>query len=162
MAQLSDKVRQEIDHWLSKFPADQKQSAVLAALHAVQEESGGWVNEEQMDAVADYLGMPPVSVYEVATFYSMIYTKPAGPHKISVCKNISCMLCGGETILQHVEQSLGIKAGETTADGQITLVQEEECLAACVGAPMMVVDGHYHEHLTTDKVDEILNKLKAQ
>jgi NADH-quinone oxidoreductase subunit E len=115
-----------------------------------------------MAAVADYLDMPPVSVYEVATFYSMIYTKPAGPHKISVCKNISCMLCGGETILQHVEQSLGIKAGETTTDGQITLVQEEECLAACVGAPMMVVDGHYHEHLTTEKVDEILNKLKAQ
>jgi NADH-quinone oxidoreductase subunit E len=162
MAELSDKVREEIDHWLTKYPADQKQSAVLAALHAVQEENGGWVSEELMNAVADYLEMPPVSVYEVATFYSMIFTKPAGPHKISVCKNISCMLCGGESILQHVEQQLGIKAGETTADGQITLVQEEECLAACVGAPMMVVDGHYHEHLTTEKVDEILNKLKAQ
>jgi NADH-quinone oxidoreductase subunit E len=92
----------------------------------------------------------------------MIFERPAGRHKISVCKNISCMLCGGETILQHVQDRLGIKPGETTADGNITLVQEEECLAACVGAPMMVVDGHYHEHLTTQKVDEILDKLKAQ
>jgi len=159
MAMLSDKVRSEIDHWLTKYPADQKQSAVLSALHAVQEENGGWVSEELMDAVADYLGMPKVSVYEVATFYSMIHAEPAGPNKISVCRNISCMLCGAENILGHIENKLGIKSGETTSDGKITLVMEEECLAACVGAPMMVVNGHYHEHLTVEKVDEILDKL---
>jgi NADH-quinone oxidoreductase subunit E len=159
MVTLSDKVRSEIDHWLTKYPVDQKQSAVLSALHAVQEENGGWVSEELMDAVADYLDMPKVSVYEVATFYSMIHTQPAGPNKISVCKNIACMLCGAENILGHIENKLGIKAGETTADGKITLVMEEECLAACIGAPMMVVNGHYHEHLTPEKVDEILGKL---
>lgn len=159
MSILSDKVRSEIDHWISKYPPQQKKSAVLSALHAAQEDNGGWVSTELMDGVADYLGMPKISVYEVATFYSMIYTEPAGPHKISVCTNISCMLCGGESILQHVEGLLGVKVGETTNDGKITLVKEEECLAACVCAPMMVVDGHYHENLTTEKVDEIIGRL---
>jgi len=156
---LSDNVRREIDHWLTKFPSDQKKSAVLSALHVAQEGNGGWVSTEIMDGVADYLDMPKISVYEVATFYSMIHTEPAGPHKVSVCTNISCMLCGGESILQYVERLLGVKAGETTNDGMITLVKEEECLAACVGAPMMVVDGHYHENLTAEKVDEIIGKL---
>jgi NADH-quinone oxidoreductase subunit E len=150
----------EIDHWIAKYPPERKQSAVLAALTIAQEHQGGWLTKELMDGVADYLGMPPVSVYEVATFYSMFDTKPVGRHKVAVCTNISCMLCGGEEIQSHIEKKLGIKAGETTADGRITLKVEEECLAACVGAPMMVVDGHYHERLTHAKIDEILDKLE--
>ena len=159
-AGLSAKARQEIDSWLSKYPADQKQSAVLAALDAVQQDNGGWVSQQLMDAVADYLDMPPVSVYEVASFYSMIHTKPAGPHKISLCTNIACMLCGAESLVEHVENKLGIKLGETTADGRIHLIKEEECLAACVGGPMMVVNGHYYEDLTPDKVDEVIDALE--
>ena len=105
-----------------------------------------------MTAVADYLSLPPIQVFEVATFYSMFETKPVGRHSISVCTNISCMLRGGEEILAHVEKKLGIKAGQSTADGKFYLKQEEECLAACCGAPMMMVDHVYHENLTPAKV----------
>ncbi len=156
---LPSKVRAEIDRWLTKYPADQKSSAVLAALHAVQHHAG-WVSRAQMDAVADYLDMPPISVYEVGSFYSMIELAPVGRNMISICTNISCMLCGAEDIVDHVERKLGIKLGQTTADGRITLKQEEECLAACVGAPMMAVNGHYHENLTIEKVDRILDGLE--
>lgn len=157
---LSEHARAEIDRWLTKYPEEQKQSAVLAALHCVQEENGGWVNAELMDAVAEYLDMPRISVYEVATFYSMIFTEPAGRHKVSLCTNISCMLVGAETLVAHLENKLGIKLGETTPDRRITLVKEEECLAACVGGPMMVVDGHYHENLTPEKIDAIIDGLE--
>ncbi|RMH20275.1 MAG: NAD(P)H-dependent oxidoreductase subunit E [Gammaproteobacteria bacterium] len=157
---LSDGVIAEIDHWIKKFPEGQKRSAVIAALTAAQEENGGWLNTAIMDAVADYLEMPRIAVYEVASFYSLFHTQPVGRHKISVCTNISCMLCGGREIVSHLERKLGIKEGETTSDGRITLVKEEECLAACCGAPMMVVDGHYHEHLTLEKVDEIVDGLE--
>lgn len=157
---LSEAVRKEIEHWLTKFPAERRQSAVIAALTAVQEHGEGWLSVEQMDAVADYLGMPKIAVYEVASFYSLFHTEPVGRHKISVCNNISCMLCGGDEILAHIENALGIKVGETTADKRITLIREEECLAACCGAPMMAVDGHYHEKLTPEKVDAILKGLE--
>lgn len=157
---LTKEVRAEIDHWVAKYPAEQKQSAVIPALNIVQEAHEGWLSEDMMDAVAEYLGMPKVSVYEVATFYSMLQTKPVGRHKISLCKNISCMLRGADKILAHMEKRLGIKIGETTADGRITLIPEEECLAACVGGPMMAVDGHYHENLTLAKVDAILDGLE--
>ncbi len=113
-----------------------------------------------MDVVADYLEMPPIAVYEVVSFYSMFETNPVGRHSISICTNISCMLSGGEAIVGHVENSLGIKVGESTEDGRIYLKREEECLAACCGAPMMMVDHVYHENLTPEKVDEILAKLK--
>jgi len=159
-ARLSSEARQEIDHWLTKFPEAQRQSAVIAALTAVQEHGEGWLSNEQMDAVADYLGMPRIAVYEVASFYSMFHTEPVGRHKISVCNNISCMLCGGDEIIGHIERKLGIETGETTDDKRITLVREEECLAACCGAPMMVVDGHYHEKLTPEKVDSIIDGLE--
>jgi NADH-quinone oxidoreductase subunit E len=115
---------------------------------------------EAMDAVADYLGLPPIQVYEVASFYSMFETKPVGRHSISVCTNISCMLCGGEDMLAHVEKRLGIKVGESTADGRFFLKREEECLAACNNAPMMMVDHVYYENLTPEKVDEILDRHK--
>jgi len=152
-------VRAEIDHWLAKFPADRKRSAVIAALHAVQHEKGH-LPQESMDAVAGYLGIPPIQVYEVASFYSMFETKPCGRHHISVCTNISCMLCGGEDILAHLEKRLGVKVGESTADGRFYLKQEEECLAACNGAPMMMVNHVYFEHLTPAKVDQILDDHK--
>lgn len=151
-------MRAEIDRWLEKYPPDQKGSAVLAALHAVQEHNG-WITNEWMDAVAHYLDMPPVSVYEVGTFYSMLELEPVGRHIVSICTNISCMLCGADDIVDHVEKKLNIKLGETTLDRRITLKVEEECLAACAGGPMMTVDGHYHENLTPEKIDQILDGL---
>ncbi len=157
---LSADSRARIDAWLEKYPADQKQSAVLSALQIAQEQNGGWVSREMMDAVADYLDMPPVSVYEVGTFYSMIELEPVGRNMVALCTNLSCMLCGAGDIVKHVENKLGIKLGETTQDGRITLKLEEECLAACAGGPMMTVNGHYYEHLTTVKVDEILDALE--
>lgn len=157
---LSTHLREEIDHWLTKFPPDRKRSAVLAALRAAQHENNGYLTRELMDGIAAYLELPPIQVYEVATFYSMFETKPVGRHHISVCTNISCMLCGGEEILAHVERRLGIKVGESTADGRFFLKQEEECLAACTGAPMMMVDHVFYEHLTPEKVDEILDTHK--
>lgn len=156
---LSEHVRHEIDRWLAKFPQDRRRSAVIAALHAVQHEAG-YLSREQMDAVAEYLQLPAVQVYEVATFYSMFETKPVGRHSISVCTNISCMLCGGDELLAHVEKRLGIKAGESTADGRFYLKREEECLAACNNAPMMMVDHVYYENLTPEKIDEILDRHK--
>ena len=156
---ISTHAREEIDHWLSKFPPDQKQSAVLAALREVQHENGGYLTIELMDAVADYLGMPKIAVYEVASFYSMLETIPVGRHSISICTNISCMLCGSDEIVKYTEKKLGIKTGESTSDGKFFLKTEEECLAACCGGPMMMVDHVYYENLSKDKVDEILDKL---
>jgi len=157
--ELSAHVREVIDHWVAKFPPDRKRSAVLSALHAVQHENGGFLTTALMDAVAGYLGLPPIQVYEVATFYSMFETRPVGRHHVSVCTNISCMLRGAETVVAHVEKKLGIKTGESTTDGRIYLKREEECLAACTGAPMMMVDHVYHENLTPEIIDRILDAL---
>jgi NADH-quinone oxidoreductase subunit E len=157
---LSAHVREEIDHWVAKFPPERQRSAVIGALHAVQHENEGYLTPELMTAVAEYLRLPPIQVFEVASFYSMFETKPVGRHSISVCTNISCMLCGGEDILAYVEKKLGIKAGQSTPDGRFYLKVEEECLAACCGAPMMMVDHVYYENLTPRKVDEILDGVK--
>jgi NADH-quinone oxidoreductase subunit E len=157
---LSSHLREEIDHWLEKFPPDRKRSAVLAALRAAQHENDGYLTRELMDGIAAYLQLPPIQVYEVATFYSMFETKPVGRHHISVCTNISCMLCGGEEMLAHVEKRLGIKVGESTTDGRFFLKKEEECLAACNNAPMMMVDHVYYENLTPEKIDAILDRHK--
>ncbi len=157
---LSSHARSEIDRWIAKYPADRKQSAVLAALREVQHENQGYLTTELMDAVAEYLQMPPIAVYEVGSFYSMLETEKCGRHSISVCTNISCMLNGSGEIMQHIEKKLGIKEGESTEDGRFHIKQEEECLAACCGAPMMMVDHVYHENLTPEKVDEILDKLE--
>jgi len=157
---LSDQVQAEVDRWIAKFPQGRQRSAVIAALHAVQHENGGFVTPELMDAVANYLDLPAVQVYEVATFYSMIETRPVGRHSISVCTNISCMLRGSDEIVSHIESKLGIELGESTPDGKIYLKREEECLAACCGAPMMMVDHTYHEDLTPVKVDAILDALE--
>ncbi len=157
---LSAHARAEIDHWVARYPVERKQSAVLAALREVQHENGGYLTTELMDAVAEYLEMPPIAVYEVATFYSMFELKPVGRHSISVCTNISCMLRGGDAILAHIEKKLGIRLGESTADGKFFLKREEECLAACCGAPMMQVDHVYYEHLTPEQVDRVLDSLE--
>jgi NADH-quinone oxidoreductase subunit E len=159
-AVLSAHTREQIDHWVAKFPPGRQRSAVLSALRAAQEQNHGFLTPELMDAVALHLQLPPIQVYEVASFYSMFETHPCGRHHVSVCTNISCMLRGGEDIQAHVERKLGIRAGQSTPDGRIYLKREEECLAACTGAPMMMVDHVYHEHLTPETVDQILDALK--
>lgn len=158
---ITPEVYEKIDRWIVKYPADRRQSALLPALNIVQEECGaGSLSTELMDAVAAYIEIPAIAVYEVASFYSMYELKPVGRNMVAVCTNISCMLCGGEDIVRHVEEKYGVKIGGTTADGKFTLKQEEECLAACSGAPMMTVNGHYHENLTPAKVDSIIDGLE--
>jgi len=149
-----------MDNWLSKYPIDQRRSALIGSLHAAQDQNGGWLSKEIMQAVAQYLEIPAIWAYEAASFYSMFFTKPCGKHKIAICTNISCMLNGAEDIVAHTESKLGIKLGETTEDGHITLVKEEECVAACVGAPVLLLDGHYHENLTNDQIDTLIEELK--
>lgn len=156
---LSAGARAEIDRWTAKFPPERKRSALLAALTIVQRENGGWLTPELMEAVANYLDVPPVAAEEVATFYSLYDLAPVGRHKLCVCNSISCWLRGSERLIDHLQQRLGIKVGETTADGRFTLKQAE-CLAACGGAPALMVDGEYHENLTPEKVDALLARLK--
>ncbi len=160
VALLSAHTRHEIDGWIARFPAGRQRSATLSALRFAQEQNDGHLSTAIMDAVAEYLRLPPIQVYEVASFYSMFETHECGRHHVSVCTNISCWLNGAENILAHCERKLGIKVGESTADKRIFLKQEEECLAACTGAPMMMVDHVFHEYLTPEKVDKILDELK--
>ncbi|MEM7206687.1 MAG: NADH-quinone oxidoreductase subunit NuoE [Pseudomonadota bacterium] len=157
---LTQHTRDEIDHWLSKFPEDQKRSAVLAALREAQHQNEGFLTVELMDAVADYLDLPKIAVYEVASFYSMYELEPVARHNVAICTNISCMLMGSDNIVEHCEKKLGIKLGQSTPDNRIYLKVEEECLAACSGGPMMQVDHVYHTELTPEKVDEILDALE--
>jgi len=159
-ATLSPHVREEIERWKARFPEEQQRSAVIGALHAVQHENEGFLTAELMNDVADYLDLPTIQVYEVATFYSMFQTMPVGRHNVAICTNVACMLRGADDIVEHVEKKLGIKTGESTEDGRIYLKREEECLAACCGAPMMMVDHKYHENLTKEKVDELLDGLE--
>ena len=156
---LSKETLAKIDAWVAKFPVGKQRSAVIQSLISAQEQNGGWLNTELVEAGAAYLDLPPVWAHEVASFYSMFDTNPTGKHKVNICTNISCWLNGVEDIVRHVEKKLGVSMGESTPDGRITLIVEEECLAACCGAPMMVVDGHYHENLDADKVDAILDGL---
>ncbi len=155
---ISEASRQEIDIWTAKYPPERKSSAVMAALRILQDQNGGWLTTELMDAVAKYLEMPPIAVYEVASFYSMYEHKAVGKHKISVCTNISCLLCGSNKVVSHLEKKLGIKMGDTTADGRFTL-KEVECLGACVGAPMFQIGRDYYENLTSETIDSILDQL---
>lgn len=157
---LSAHTREEIDELLQRYPAEQKKSGLLGALNIAQHENQGYLTKELMQAVADYLDLSEIEVYEVASFYSMYELKPVARHNVAVCTNISCMLMGSQSIVDHVENKLGIKLGESTADGRIYLKKEEECLAACAGGPMMQVDHVYHENLTPEKVDAILDALE--
>jgi NADH-quinone oxidoreductase subunit E len=156
---LPESIYKQIDHWIAKYPAEQKQSAVLPVLTLVQEHNGGWLSKELMDEVADYLGMPKIAVYEVATFYTMYELKPVGRHKISLCTNVSCLLMGCGSIAKHLKNKLGIEFGETTADGRFTL-REVECLGACASAPVVHCGHKYYENLTPEKVDKLLDELK--
>jgi len=158
--QLSDHVREEIDSWKSRFPADKQRSAVIQALHLVQHENQGYITAEQMNSVAEYLDLPTIQVYEVATFYSMFQTTKCGRNEVSICTNVACMLRGADELVEHVESKLGIKLGESTEDGRIFLKREEECIAACCGAPAMQVNHKYFENLSADMVDDILDGLE--
>ena len=157
---LTENVKEKIDAWVRKFPIGKHRSAIIGSLHAVQEHNKGYLTPELMDAVADYLGLQRIYVYEVATFYSMFQTEPVGRNEIAICTNISCMLSGSDLIVQHIENRLNIKLGESTKDGNIFLKKEEECLAACTGAPMMMVNHQYIENLNIEKVNEILDELE--
>ena len=153
---LSQAALDEIEQECTKFPADRRQSALLAALRIAQEEHR-WLSDELIEYIAGVIGVPAVRAYEVATFYAMYQLKPVGENVIHLCTNISCMLRGCDKIQEHIESKLHIKMGETTEDGKFTL-QEVECLCACAGAPMMQVNRDYHENLTPDRVDEILEQ----
>ena len=155
---LCDASRAAIERELAKYPEDRRQSALMAALRIAQDEHN-WLSSELIEHVADVIGVPPVRAYEVATFYTMYDLEPVGRHKISVCTNISCMLRGSDEMVGHLEKKLGVKLGQTTADGKFTL-KEAECLAACAGAPMMQVDHDYHENLTPARIDEILEAVQ--
>jgi NADH-quinone oxidoreductase subunit E len=155
---ISAASKADIDNWIAKYPPEQKQSAVMAALRIVQDQNGGYLTNDLIEAVAEYLDMQAIAVYEVATFYSMYELKPVGRHKICVCTNISCMLCGSDQVVAHLQNRLGIRLGETSADGRFTL-KEVECLGACVNAPMLQIGNQYHENLTPEKLDQILDSL---
>ena len=148
----------EIDTELAKYPVKGRRSAVMAGLMIAQVENKGHLTEELMDAVADYIRIPHMAAYEVATFYSMYHLDAVGNYVINVCTNISCALRGSDEVMSHLKQKLNIGPGETTADNQFT-IREVECLGACAGAPMFEVDRVYHENLTSDKIDTILDKL---
>ncbi len=154
---LSVKAQDEIRFEIEKYPQGHARAAVMAALRIAQDEHG-WVSREVMEFVADFLEMEPIKVAEVATFYTMYDLKPVGRHKISLCTNISCALRGSETIEKHLQKKLNIGFGETTNDQRFTLM-EVECLAACGGAPVALIDTEYHENLTPQKIDEIMVAL---
>jgi len=155
---ISAESKADIDNWVAKYPADKKESAVMAALRIVQDQNAGFLTNELIDAIAEYLDMPAIAVYEVATFYSMYERDLVGKHKLCICTNISCMLCGSDEVVSHLEKKLGIKLGETTADGRFTL-KEVECLGACVNAPMLQLGREYHEKLTPEKLDKLIDSL---
>lgn len=157
---LSDHVIAQIERELKKYPAEQRQSAVMAALRFVQDEKG-WIANDDIKAVADYLGMAQMAVYEVATFYHMYKLKPMGKHTLTVCTNLSCQLMGSNETLAYLEKKLGIGLNEVTADGQFSL-REAECMGACIDAPLMTVNNRrLCARLTPEKIDRIVAKLAA-
>ena len=155
---LSDFSLSEIERELSKYPADRRQSALMAALRIAQDEHL-WLSPELIEYVADIIQVPAVRAFEVASFYSMYELSPVGRNKISVCTNISCMLRGCDKVVGHLKSKLKIDFNETTEDGKYTL-KEVECLAACAGAPMMQIGHDYYEELTPEKIDLILEELE--
>ena len=156
---LSAESLAKIDKELTKYPPENRQSAVMSALRIAQTEKG-WLSEETIAFVADYLGIPAIRALEVATFYNMYNLKPVGRHKITVCTNISCMLRDSGEIVEHLEKKLGVHCGETTPDGKFTLV-EGECMGCCGGAPLLHINNtEMHEYLTPAKVDQIIEGLK--
>jgi NADH-quinone oxidoreductase subunit E len=157
---LSQIASQKIDREIAKYPADQRQSAVMSALRIVQAEQG-WVSPESMQAIADHIGMPAVWVQEVATFYNMYDTTPTGRYKLTVCTNLPCVLSGGERAAAHLKKKLGIDYNETTSCGTFTL-KEGECMGACGDAPVMLVNNHnMRSFMSNEKLDALIDELKA-
>jgi NADH-quinone oxidoreductase subunit E len=156
---LSEQAYKKIDREVAKFPAEQKQSAVMSALAIAQDEKG-WLSPEIMQDIADYLGMPAVAVQEVATFYAMYNLQPTGKFKITVCTNLPCALSGGERAAQHLKQKLGVDYRETTPDGMFTL-QEGECMGACGDAPVLLVNNkRMCSWMSNEKIDALVEELK--
>ncbi|WP_374320576.1 NADH-quinone oxidoreductase subunit NuoE [Aquabacterium sp.] len=158
---LSEQTKARFDRELAKYPADQRQSAVMACLAIIQQELG-WVSPESEQELADYIGMPAIAVHEVVTFYNMYNQKPVGKYKLNVCTNLPCQLRDGQKALQHLCEKLGVEDGGTTADGLFT-VQHCECLGACADAPVALVnDRQMVSFMSNDKLDELVDVLKAQ
>ncbi|MBI2487320.1 MAG: NADH-quinone oxidoreductase subunit NuoE [Deltaproteobacteria bacterium] len=155
---LSDKLKEKINKTVSK--SETKQSALIPVFHEVQSEHG-WLSQESMEEVAELLGIPPASVQNVATFYTMFFTKPVGKHVLWLCRTLSCALRGAEQVEHYLSEKLQIHTGETTPDGKITLL-EAECLASCGTAPVMLIDDELHENLTKKRIDELIEKLRRE
>ena len=160
MIKFSENSLKEVQRIVSFYPEGKQKSAVIPVLHLAQNEFGGWLSTETMDYVASLLNILPIEVYEVATFYSMYNLKPVGKYMFEVCQTGPCMLNGSDEIIQYINDRLGIKPGETTADGMFTL-KTVECLGACGYAPMLQLGKNYREHLTKDKVDEIIAECRS-
>ena len=159
MAKFSEAQLAEFNRLVARYPEGKQKSALLPVLHLAQDSFDGWLSAETMDYVAELLNITPIEVYEVATFYSMYNTKPVGKYMFEVCQTGPCMLRGSDDIIAYIENTLGIKPGETTPDGMFTL-KTVECLGACGYAPMMQLGKHYREHLTKEKVDAIIDECK--
>lgn len=158
---LSDEAYARIDRELAKYPADQRQSAIMAALAIAQREQG-WVSPEVIRDLAAYIGMPPIAVHEVATFYNMYDTKPVGKYKLAVCTNLPCALRDGVKAGEYLKEKLGIDFGETTPDGLFTL-KESECYGACADSPVLLVNNHRMcSFMSNEKLDALIAELKAQ
>jgi NADH-quinone oxidoreductase subunit E len=151
----------KVSEIISRYPEGKQKSALLPILHMAQDEFGGWLDVPVMDYVATLLNIEPIEVYEVASFYSMYNLKPVGKYMFEVCQTGPCMVSGSDNIIDYIKQKLGIKVGETTADGMFTL-KTVECLGACGYAPMMQLGKHYREHLTPEKVDAIIEECRAK
>ena len=159
MIQFSEKSLSKVQEIIARYPEGKQKSALLPVLHLAQEEFGGWLDVPVMDYVAEILSITPIEVYEVATFYSMYNLKPVGRYVFEVCQTGPCMIMGSDDIIKYIGDKLGIRPGETTADGMFTL-KTVECLAACGYAPMMQLGKYYREHLTKEKVDAIINECR--
>jgi NADH-quinone oxidoreductase subunit E len=156
---FSEERLKKVNEIIARYPEGKQKSALIPVLHIAQEENNGWLDVATMDSVAAMLQILPIEVYEVATFYSMFNLKPVGKHVFEVCRTGPCMLNGSDDIIQYIKDKLGIKEGETTPDGLFTL-KPAECLGACGYAPMMQLGKHYREHLTKEKVDQIIDECR--
>lgn len=159
--EFSQEKLNKVQEIIARYPEGKQKSALLPVLHLAQEEFGGWLDVPVMDYVASLLNLQPIEVYEVATFYTMYNTKPVGKYVFEVCRTGPCMLNGSDDIIAYIEQKLNIKAGETTKDGMFTL-KLAECLGACGYAPMMQLGKHFREHLTKEKVDQIIEECRSK
>lgn len=158
--QFSEETLKQIEEIKSRYPEGKQKSALLATLHLAQIEFGGWIDVPVMDYIAELLELKPIEVYEVATFYSMYNLQPVGKYVFEICQTGPCMVCGSHEIIAHLEERLGIKAGETTPDGMFT-IKLAECLGACGYAPMMQFGKYYQEHLTKEKIDQVIEDCRA-